>query len=772
MKAVIMCGGLGSRLRPLTENMPKPLLRLLNVPVLKLIVQKIKDAGIQEISLSLGYKAQDIIEYCERNIKDAALSYSEEEKPLGTAGGVKNCIAKTDEDILVLSGDNIFNIDLKDMIRFHRQNNADVTIAGKEVEDPREYGTILCDTDGKITGFLEKPTWETAQSCLINTGIYVLKGNVLELVPENTPYDFSDQLFPEIMKKNMRFLCYKTDGFWGDIGEIPAYRALSAEMVNTFTDEFVYSGTLYREDREDNAGNRFLAPCIIGDHCEIGSNNTIGPDCVIGPNVVIGNGCTLRGSVIGADARINSGTDILEAILDDCAVIGENCVVETNAVIGYGVKIGRFSRILPSCRIWPGRCITSEAVIAGDMFYETPERIEPDLYGVSGKIYTQFSLSDAVRLGQALASVKTVSKIGVGTDGREESDLYKTVCMSGIRACGVACCDFGRVYKAQSYFYSAYFDLDAFLYISTFDQTVNFSFFGKNGFPVSAKTARGMNNNFRFSTFVFKQDTLHSDVIQKHLMRASFLNALYRLQKKPFTGRKLRVECENPVIRDTLSLLFKKYGAEEAPGGIQFLINETGTEMYCVEGERFYSADRIRAVLCELAFARGENVLLPEEAPDLLTEKAAAYNCPAFRIGAFEAEERAAATLMLDNLWNFDAVFLCAKLLGVLSEAATDLEHLMSLQQEFVIRKKVIEVDCAASGVRKLIRRSGAKKDAADDGFYRIDHSKGSAKIRQLGNTNRIKLVVQAADTEAAKELSAVVLSKIRGNLIDKNDES
>lgn len=772
MKAVIMCGGLGSRLRPLTENKPKPLLRLLNVPVLQLIVQKVKNAGINDILLSLGYKAQDIIEYCERNIKDVSLSYFEEEKPLGTAGGVKNCISHTDEDILVLSGDNVFNIDLKDLIRFHRQNQADVTIAGKEVTDPREYGTILCGDNGKINGFIEKPTWETAESCLINTGIYVLKGNVLDMIPENSAYDFSDQLFPEIMKKNMLFLCYKTDAFWGDIGEIPAYLELSAEMVNTFTDEFVYSGTLYREDGEDNKGNRFMAPCMIGDHCRIGSNNVIGPDCVIGHNVVIGDGCTLRGSVIGTDVEISSGTDILDAIVDDCAVICENCVVEKDAVIGYGVKIGRFSRILPACRIWPGRCITPEAVISGDMFYETPERIEADLYGVSGKLYTQFSLSDAVRLGQAIASVKAVGKIGVGTDGREESDLYKAVFVSGIKACGAASSDFGRIYKAQAYFFSAYFQLDAFIFISTLDKTVQFSFFGKYGFPVPAKTARGINNYFRFSTFVYSPETLQNTVFHKHLMKASYMNALFLLMPENLAGRKLHVECENTMIRDMLALLFRKYGAQDDVGGIQFLINETGTEMYCVEGERFYSADRIKAVLCELAFAREEKVLLPEDAPDLLTEKAEAYNCPVVRIGACKTDDRSAAALMIDNLWNFDAVFLCAKLIGVLSEADTDLDHLMSLQQEFVIRKKVIEMDCDASGVRTLIRKSGAMKDTANDGYYRIDYAKGSAKIRQLGNTNRIKLLVQAADTEAAKELSAEVLSKIKGIIIDKKDES
>ena len=355
MKAVIMCGGLGSRLRPLTETTPKPLIRLLNVPVLKHIIDKVIAAGITDISLALGYKAHQIIEYCEIAGFDAQISYFEEEKPLGTAGGVKNCVGRTKEDVLVLSGDNVFTIDLQKAFVCHAAANADVTIVGREAADPREYGCIVCDEENRITGFAEKPTWETAESFLINTGIYILKGSVLDLIPARTNYDFGDQLFPDLMQQNKKMICFKTDGFWGDIGAFEAYRAITREMLNTFTADFVYSGSLYTEDREDERGNRFIAPCLVAEGCVFGSRNTVGPYTVLGRDVRIGDGCTVRGSILGEGARVDSNTDVIDAIADDAVRIGESCLMEKNAVLGYGVSVGRFSRILENCRIWPGR---------------------------------------------------------------------------------------------------------------------------------------------------------------------------------------------------------------------------------------------------------------------------------------------------------------------------------------------------------------------------------------------------------------------------------
>ena len=770
---MIMCGGIGSRLQPLTETTPKPLIRILNVPVLKHIIDAVIRAGIRDVRLSLGYKAMDIMEYCEKNGFGADISYYEETKPLGTAGGVKNCIEETEEDVLVLSGDNIFNIDLKNVIDFHRKTQADITIVGREVPDPREYGVIKCDKNDRVIGFQEKPTWENAESCLINTGIYVMKGHILKMIPSGNVYEFAGQLFPEILRREMRFLCCRTERMWGDMGEFEAYRNLSCEMLEKYKDQFVFSGKFYSEDREDDRGNKILAPCLIGDGCRLEENCTIGPYTVLGKAVEIDRGSTIRACIVGDRVEVGANTDLDEAILDDDVRVGPNCVVEKNAVLGYGAKIGRFSRVLPGCRIWPGRIIAPEGIVSKDMFYETPERLEPDIYGISGKAFAEFSLTDALKLGHAVASVKTIRRIGVGCDGQETSELYKNVCICGVRACGSMAYDYETVYKAQAYFYTAYSGLDLFVYISTSDQTINISVFGKDGFPVDPATARGINNNYRFSAFRFTFEQPPYELFRMHLIRGAYLLALKKDMPSSLKGAPLHVECENELIKAVLVGLFRRSNASEIQGGLQFLINEDGTDMYCIENEHVYSADRIRAVLCELAFAQGADVLLPEDAPDFLTEKAQSYNCRAIKMApAADLPENLTAELLLDNLWNFDSVFLCAKVIAVLNEANTDLEHLMSLQNDFVLRRKVITLDRAPSAIRHMLLKAGGRKKENTDPYYSFHSHRGAdVKIRQLGNTNRMRLVIQASDAEAAKEISADLIAKLQSINIDNKDK-
>lgn len=769
MKAVIMCGGTGSRLRPLTEATPKPLVKLMNIPILEQILNRVISAGIDDIYLSLGYKAQDIISYCERRSFNAHLHYCEEERPLGTAGGVKNCISQSGEPIVVLSGDNIFNIDLSKAAAFHCASGALVTILGKEVEDPREYGVILKDAEGNITSFQEKPTWETAASFLINTGIYILDGPVLDRIPPHRYYDFAEHLFPELLREKKKLMCYHTVDFWGDIGEFPAYLELTEEILKEHAEEFMLSGTLFTEDHTDDNGNTILAPSLIGKNCDFGKNNRIGPFCVIGDGVTVGEDCDISGSILGENVRIESRSDVTHAVLDDFVKIGTDCVIEKHAVLGYGAEIGRFSRVLSEMKVWPGRKVSPESVVSNDMFFETPDRIEPDVFGVSGRAFSQFSLNDAVKLGQALASVKTMRRIGIGGDGTGISEIYKSVCAGGIRSCGVICYDFEEIFRAQSYFYGAYCNLDAFLYISSADQTVSFSFFGKNGMPFDPKTARTINNNFRFSSFHFDFDEKNAGFFRMNLLSTAYTAALHKILGGNLHGRKIRFECENTALSALFGEFLAKAGAADEPGGIQFLINETGTDMYCIENDRFYGSDRLKAVLCELRLAEGKPVVIGEDAPDFIPEKAKQYNCAAVRLLENSDNETVSEYTFLENLWNFDAVFLCVKLLSVLVQANMSVAELMTLQSDFAIRKRVIELNCPPSKIRRIIEDTGAVKQRKRDAYYTVQTEKGTAKIRQLGNANRIRILVQAADLEAAKELGGDICAKFRHVDIDNN---
>ena len=767
MKAVILCGGTGSRLRPLTEITPKPLIKLLNTPILELIISRLAEADIRDVYLSLGYKAQDIIDFCERKHFDVDLHYCIEDKPLGTAGGVKKCISKDDDTILVLSGDNIFNIDLRAAQKYHALSLADVTVVGVKVKDPREYGVIITDDEQNILSFQEKPTWENAASNLINTGIYFMNGSVLDLIPVDTPYDFSYQLFPKLIKEKRSFMCFQTEGFWGDVGEFETYLTLSSELLHGKSIAFPYGGALYTEDCTDDKGNTIIAPCLIGADVVLGSNNTIGPDTVIGNKLTMGDHCILQGCILGNDVCIESGSDVVNSIIDDNARLRSNCVIEKHAILGYGVEIGRFSRVVSGNRIWPGRKIPAESVISCDLFYETPEKIEPDIFGVTGKAYSQFSLSDAVKLGQALASVKETERIGIGSDNSYTADLYKTACIAGIRACGRICYDFEHIFKAQAYFYSAYCSLDSFVFISSADTEVHFSFFGKNGLPFSPKTARTVNNNFRYSTFDFNENDTGVDLFKMHLLSAAYTASLHKLLNCSIKNKNIHIECENPIIMDYMTEFLKKLGTSDSSEGIQFLINAEGTDMYCIENDVFYSSDRIRAVLCELAFADGRDVVVHEDASGVIEEKSRQYQRTVYRLIENDLAPDISDHLFLDNIWNFDAVFLCVKLLSVLVLSNTSIEELLSMQNDFSLRRRIVALDCPPEKIRPLIEEIGAKKGSSYEKYYIYQSAKGKAKIRQLGNESRVKILVEATDAESAKELSGDLSAKFKQSNID-----
>lgn len=768
MKAVVMCGGIGSRMRPLTEVRPKPLIDVLGIPVLERILRELSQTEeISEVFLSLGYRAQDLISFCESTDYQATLRYREEDKPLGTAGGVKNCIRKSVEPVCVLSGDNLFGFNLKKVLDYHLASGADFTVVGKETEDPREYGTILKDAQGNILAFREKPTWEQTESMLINTGVYIISPEILEMIPEHEFCDFSEHLFPRLLKEHKRFLCYTTKEFWADIGSFPLYSETVRELLSSRNVWIRDGDTLITEDTADENGNALIAPCLIRKDASFGCNNRIGPFSVIGSGASVGSGCFIRNSVLGENVIVEDRSDVIGAVLDDNVRVGANCVLESGVVAAYGCDISKFSRVMSGVKIWPGVRVLPESVLSSDVSCETPQQLEVDLFGVSGKLYSQFTVSDAAKLGQAIASVNHTQRIGVGSDRFNSSEIYKALCAAGIRSCGVICYDFEEIYRAQAYFYSAYCALDAFLYISTSGDTVNVSFFGKNGMPVDAKTARAVNSNFRFSAFSFSPPERSTEVFRMHLLSTAYTAAMQRMLSCSVSGRVITVESDNLCLKNLLTDFLKKSGAGEGGPGLQFLFNETGSELYCIENDKFYSSDRIRAALCELEFAQGKNVIVPEDAPLHLEETAKRYGVHVSRL--YENAPGAAVDpqVFLENVWNFDAVFLCVKLLNVLVTAGVTLQSLLASQPGFNLRKKVVEVDCLPSNLRNRIASAGVEREPENGVYYGFNDAKGSVKVRQLGNANRVRILAQAGSMEAAKELTAQIQAKINAADID-----
>lgn len=766
MKAVIMCGGVGSRLSPITETVPKPMVKLLNRPIIDVIIEKLIKAGIEDIYLSLGYKATDIIEHCERKKFSANIHYCTELKPLGTAGGVKNCISETDDDVMVLSGDNVFDFDISDMFLFHDFVQSDITVCAVSAEDPREYGVILTDDDGSIRSFIEKPMWEQAQSRLVNTGIYILKGDILNMIPENTYYDFSENLFPRIFAEDKRFMCYSSDGYWGDMGQFDSYRRITHDILNEKYVSLEFS--FEKSDITPNVGSTLKAPFSVGKNMSVGQNTIVDGNSVIGNDCILGNNCSLHGVILGDNCTVGDNCELRNCIIGDNVEIDDNCFIEENAVIGFGGKIGRFSRILENTKIWPGRKVYPESVIMSDMFYETPSIAEFDIFGLSGTVNTQIKAVDAVRLGQATASVKNVNKIGFGCNENSVGEIYKNLCLCAARTCGALCYDFGTMFKSQGYFYSAYCTLDMFIYVSGENETVNFSFFGKNGMPVDRKIARNIGNNCKYSSFSYSSPEKCGEVYNMTLFSAVYKSYFKKLTQNANIDFFAGVECENPFIKGVLCELLMKN--KTGKGKLQLLMNSFGSDFYIIENSKIYSSDRILALLCELELADSSTVLIPEDAPSVIWDRSEKYSGVLLTASEdgdgvyFENET------VLANIWCFDPIFLLGKLIEVLNTGKLTLSELFEYQRDFTVRRNIVEFEAGPADIRNAIESTGAEKDE-NDSYYTVHTRNGKVRLRQLGNANKIRILAEAADMETAREISADIIEKIRNTNIDNKTQ-
>ena len=201
MKAVVMAGGEGTRLRPLTSNQPKPMVPIVNKPCMEHIIELLKKNGINDIIVTLAFLPQSIRGYFgDGSSMGVSIEYSVEESPLGTAGSVRNAFEHLDETFIVISGDALTDFDLNEVIDFHKSKDSMITLALKSVENPLEFGVVIVDEDNHIKQFLEKPSWGQVFSDYVNTGIYVLEPEIFDYIPENTKYDFSQELFPKMLQ--------------------------------------------------------------------------------------------------------------------------------------------------------------------------------------------------------------------------------------------------------------------------------------------------------------------------------------------------------------------------------------------------------------------------------------------------------------------------------------------------------------------------------------------------------------------------------------------
>ena len=422
-----MAGGEGTRLRPMTANQPKPLLPVANQPIMEHVLRLLKRHGFSETVVTVQFLASLVRNYFgDGEEVGMSLQYATEEIPLGTAGSVKNAEdALRDGPFLVISGDALTDIDLSEMVRFHKENGALVTVGLTRVPNPLEFGIIIVDDDGRIQRFLEKPTWGQVFSDTVNTGIYVMEPEVLAEVRTGEPVDWSGDVFPQLLKQGAPLFGWIADGYWEDVGTHESYLkaqvdVLSGRVEADIAGFEVSPGIWVAEGAEVDPEAILTGPLCIGEYAKIEAGAQLREFTVIGNNVVVkegaflhravvhnnvyvGQGATLRGCVIGKN------TDVMaSARIEEAAVVGDECVIEPEAYLSSGVKV------------YPFKTIEAGAVVNTSVIWES--RGQRTLFGprgVSGLINVEITPELCVRLASAYAT--TLKKGAVVTTSRDVS---------------------------------------------------------------------------------------------------------------------------------------------------------------------------------------------------------------------------------------------------------------------------------------------------------------------------------------------------------------
>jgi len=511
MKAVIMAGGQGSRLRPLTCDLPKPMVPVANRPMMEYIIELLRRFGFGDIAVTTYYLPEAIEEYFgDGKLWGVSLQYFTEDRPLGTAGSVKNAAAFLDETFLVISGDCLADLDLGAALTYHREKQALATIVLTRVPSPVEYGIVFTNEEGRVERFLEKPSWGEVFSDTVNTGIYILEPSILPHIPAGRQFDFSRDLFPKLLEKQLPLYGYVAEGYWSDIGNLEQYvqahmdlleGKIRAALPGTFQD-----GIWQEEGVWVHPDAVLKPPVILGENCRVEKGAEVGPGTVLGPGSVLGQNSSVRRSVLWKNVQVGFGGEVRGAVICDQVLVKPKARIFEGAVVGRSSTLGMSSTIRPGIKIWPHKIIDRGTTVNADVVWAgtCSQRLFGNT-GITGLANLEITPEFAVRVGASLAALyDTGSTILVAADGWGASRMIRRALTTGILSSGVHAVDIGSTTLPVARFTTVLTNCAAAVYVRQSRQTPDYleiQVLDEVGFPLSRSDERKVENYFSRGDF-------------------------------------------------------------------------------------------------------------------------------------------------------------------------------------------------------------------------------------------------------------------------------
>ncbi len=741
MKAIILAGGAGTRLRPLSETKPKPMLRLFDRPLVEHIVCQLRDQGFTQLCMTLHYLPEVIRSWFgDGRELGVQLEYRLENEAAGTAGSVRACRDFIgNDDFLVISGDAACAFDFRSMMEKHRISAADCTILVQERSSPLEFGLVLADGDGRIRSFVEKPDPRQICTSLINTGIYALSPTVLSEIPARGSSDFGGEIFPRLLKARRRLLTWQPDGYWDDAGTCEAYRRICRDVLEG----------RFRLPTLPGKADLLPGPAWVSPRADVSEGSDLGAFCVIGAGSRIASGCRvtdsiLNGAVLSPDCRVEG------SILDEGVYLGRETRVQDGCVLAQGASCGDGTLLRSGARIWPGVSLPDHTVVSPGAYCSSPPwkprfREDSVLWGEAVRELTPELLLSMGRNAPA-------SRLCAVSAGGPYADLLADAFLLGAGAAGKECYAACGDQPAAAASFGPVCGLDLVLFIRQEGSRVTLRCFGPDGLPIPGKSLRVL-------------ETLSGEP-PKALPAACRRKQLLAGAEELWLGEALRtagdlrgldIACEGDILRKALG----RTGASViAPAdGVPLLrLEEGGFSLRAFdETGREYRHGQLLCAWAKLELAAGETALaVPYSAPALMELIAEAENGTIYRLERDGAEAisvfrripicRDGLTLALRLL-----TLLHASPYRTLAELFDSLPPSAAAEQVITIRKADTEI------LRQLALDEGAETVSG----VRLHDGSCTATVQRL-SAGELRILAEGSSMEAAQELAVSLSRRIR----------
>lgn len=814
MKAVIMAGGEGSRLRPLTCNRPKPMVPIANKPVMEHIIELLKKYGIRDIAVTLQYMPEIIKDYFSDGSEFGVnLKYFTEDVPLGTAGSVKNAEDFLDETFIVISGDALTDINLDKALDFHKTRGAMATLVLKKVESPIEYGVVVTDQIGRIMRFLEKPSWGEVFSDTVNTGIYVLSPEVLGYFKANQFFDFSKDLFPILLNENKPIYGFVTDDYWCDIGDLDAYVGVQNDILDKKVDikidaREVRQGVWVADGAIVSKEALIKAPVLIGKNSIIKGGSTIGSYCIIGESSRIDEGSSVKKSIISKGCILKSNTQLRGCVLCNKVQFKDKASAFEGSVIGDNCIVGKNSMIKPGIKVWPNKNIDSGTDINSNLVWGS--KYSKNLFGnrgIVGEINMDITPEFASKLGATYGAIcKRNSKIGVCCDDIDALRMLKKSLVSGLMSAGIEVYDIGAALLPVTRSALRFYNLNGGIHISAFGKEKDMlviDILNNLGSNIDRSEERKIENSFIREDFIrcsvneikpivsipehsvfYIQTILNSVLAREHNFKiALFAKSNYL---KNMVERILsELKCEFVFIDSRTDGFHKK--KESMFSDIKTLTNtvkqggfdigvyfeNSYEKMMLVDTKgRVITDDLYMALISLIHFktTKGNTVVVPLNTSQVI-EKIASQNDGMVVRTKTSTKEVMKKMLCGENqedtsdffTMNFDAIAGLVKIVDYMSANDLKLSEIVDMIPNFHILKKEVKCPWSAKGkvIRSIIEENAGANIETTEGVKIFD-DKGWVLVLPDAEKPICKVISEGYSQEFASELTDIYVDKVK----------